>query len=81
LIVYINDILVFSNSIEQHFKHLRIFLQVIKKARLVVSKKKMESFNTSIKFLGHIIVNGQLTLQQHAVDFVVKFSDKITDKT
>jgi len=81
LIVYIDDILVFSSSIEQHFKHLRKFLQVIKQAGLVLSKKKIELFKTEIKFLGHIINNGNLTLQTHAVEFADKFLDKILDKT
>jgi hypothetical protein len=41
----------------------------------------MELFKTSIKFLGHTIANGQLALQQHAVEFADKFPNKITDKT
>jgi hypothetical protein len=80
LIVYIDDILVFSSSVEQHFKHLRKFMQVVKEAGLVFSKKKLELFKTEVKYLGHIIRNGELTLQTHAVEFVDKFPDKITDK-
>jgi hypothetical protein len=81
LIVYIDDILVFSDSIDQHFKHLEMFLKVIKQSGLVLSKKKMELFKTSVKFLGHTISNGQISLQTHAVEFAEKFPDKITDKT
>jgi hypothetical protein len=80
MIVYIDDILVFSNSIKQHFKHLTIFLLVIKRDGLVVSKRKMELFKTNIKFLGHILANGQLALQQHVVEFADKFPNKITNK-
>ena len=81
LIVYIDDILVFSDSIEQHFKHLATLLKVVKEAGLVLSKKKLELFQTKIKFLGHVISNGTLILQQHAVEFADKFPDKILDKT
>lgn len=62
LIIYIDDILVFSSSVDQHFKHLRKFLQIIKQAGLVFSKKKLELFKTEIKYLGHTINNGKLTL-------------------
>ena len=44
LIVYIDDILVFSNSVEKHFKHLIIFFKVINEAFLVLSQKKLEIF-------------------------------------
>jgi len=81
LIVYIDDILVFSSSIERHFKHLRKILQVVKQAGLVFSKKKIDLFKIEIKFLGHTINNGKLTLQTHAIEFVDKFLDKILDKT
>lgn len=43
-IVYIDDVLVYSNLLEQHFKHLNIFLKVVKSARLVVSARKMKLF-------------------------------------
>ena len=43
-IVYIDDVLIFSNSIEQHFKHLKTFLYVVKAYGLVVSKKKYPPF-------------------------------------
>lgn len=43
-IVYIDDVLVYSNSLEQHFKHLNIILKVVKSARLVVSARKMKLF-------------------------------------
>jgi hypothetical protein len=80
LIVYIDGILVFSDSVEQHFKHLNKFLQVMKETSLVVSKKKMKLFKTLVKILGHTISNGQLILQSHAVEFADKFPDRITDK-
>jgi hypothetical protein len=81
LIVYIDDILVFSSTFEQHCKHLHKFLHACQQAGLVLSKKKMELFQTEIKFLGHIISRGQISLQYHAVEFAEKFPDKILDKT
>lgn len=81
LIVYIDDILIFSSSIDQHFKHLQIFLKACHKEGLVFSKKKMDLFQTKIRFLGHIIEKGQIRLQSHAVDFANKFPDRILDKT
>lgn len=58
LLVYIDDILIFSKNLHDHFKHLNIFLQVVKRNGLVLSKKKIELFQTSVKFLGHTIKDG-----------------------
>jgi len=77
LIVYIDDILIFSSSVEQHFKHLHKFLHACQQAGLVLSKKKMDLFQTEIKFLGHNISKGQISLQPHAIEFANKFPDKI----
>jgi len=48
IIVYIDHILVFSTSIEQHFKHLNIFINIIVKNGLAVSASKMILFQTKI---------------------------------
>ena len=41
-IVYIDDILIFSNSIEEHFQHLRIFQKIIRENGLVISAYKIK---------------------------------------
>ena len=40
-IVYIDDVLIFSTSLEQHFKHLHTCFHVAKQNGLVVSKPKI----------------------------------------
>jgi len=59
-IVYIDDVLVFSKSIDQHFKHLQIFLHIIEKNGLAVSASKLVLFQTKIRFLGHDIYQGTI---------------------
>ena len=80
-IVYIDDVLIFSNSIEQHFKHLETFFYVVKKNGLVVSKSKISLFQTKIRFLGHYISRGTITPIERSLAFTSKFSDKILEKT
>ena len=80
-IVYIDDVLVFSKSIEQHFKHLKTFFYVIKKNGLVLSKTKMSFFQTKIRFLGHYIQQGTIIPIERSVAFAEKFPDQILDKT
>ena len=81
LLAYIDDLVVFSKILQDHLKHLRIFMKLVQKNGLVLSKKKMELCRTKIKFLGHSIENGQISLQSHALEFADKFPDTILDKT
>jgi len=80
LIVYIDDVLIFSKTIQEHFKHVNILKNLVKHNGIVLGKKKIEIFQTNIKFLGHMIYNGQISLQKHALEFADKFPDVITDK-
>ena len=41
-IIYIDDVLLFSNSIEEHFKHLKIFQKIVKENGLVISATKIK---------------------------------------
>jgi hypothetical protein len=80
-IVYIDDVLIFSHSIDQHFKHLHTFFHTAKQNGLVVSKIKISLFLTRIRFLGHYICQGTVTPIERSLTFTNKFPDKITDKT
>ena len=44
IIVYIDDILVFSQNIDQHFKHLNTFINIAIKNGIVISTKKISLF-------------------------------------
>jgi len=80
-IVYIDDVLIFSQSIDQHFKHLHTFFHTAKQNGLVVSKKKISLFQTRVRFLGHYICQGTVTPIERSLTFTSKFPDKITNKT
>ena len=45
IIVYINDVLVFSNSLEKHFVHLKKFFKVIKANGMTCSAPKNETIS------------------------------------
>jgi hypothetical protein len=73
-IVYIDDVLIFSHSINQHFKHLHAFFHTAKQNGLVVSKTKISLFQTRVRFLGHYICQGTVTPIQRSLTFTNKFS-------
>ncbi len=79
-VVYIDDVLIFSNSIEQHFKHLKTFFYVVKTNGLVISKSKISLFQTRVRFLGHYITQGTITSIERSLEFPNKFPDKILTK-
>ncbi|GKD71661.1 putative reverse transcriptase domain-containing protein [Tanacetum coccineum] len=58
IIVFIDDILVYSKDEEEHRKHLKIILELLKNCRLglvYVNFSKCDFWLDSIKFLGHVI--------------------------
>ena len=77
--VYIDDVLIFSKSIDNHWKHLDTFVNVIKHYGLVVSATKINLFKDKIRFLGHNIYKGTLSPIDRAIQFADKFSDEIKD--
>ena len=81
IIVYIDDILVFSKNIQEHFDHLHTFEKIIINNGLVISRSKMSLFQTKVRFLGHNIEKGQVIPIQRSIDFAAKFPDEIKDKT
>lgn len=76
------DILIFSKSIDQHFKHLYTFLNIVKTwSSSIWKKKKMQIFHTKIRFLGHNIYQGTIIPISRSIEFTNKISDKIKEKT
>ncbi|XP_031479944.1 uncharacterized protein LOC116250461 [Nymphaea colorata] len=55
VLVFFDDILVYSQSIEQHVDHLRTVLRVLRENTLFAKMSKCSFGQTSIGYLGHIV--------------------------
>ena len=53
--VFVDDILIYSQSKEEHEDHLKIFLQTLKDHQLYAKFSKCEFWLTEVKFLGHVV--------------------------
>ena len=55
VIVFIDDILIYSRSKEEHEEHLRLVLQTLKEHQLYAKFSKCEFWLDQVAFLGHVI--------------------------
>ena len=56
VVVFVDDILIYSKSEEEHEDHLRIVLQVLRDHQLYAKFSKCEFWLTEVKFLGHVVL-------------------------
>ena len=54
-LVYLDDVIIYSRTIEEHIKHLQAVFDLLQKGGLKVKWSKCTFFQKSVKYLGHII--------------------------
>ncbi|XP_019420672.1 PREDICTED: uncharacterized protein LOC109330854 [Lupinus angustifolius] len=55
MVIFIDDILIYSKDQEEHAKHLRIVLQILKDNQLYAKLPKCKFWLESVNFIGHVI--------------------------
>lgn len=69
--VYLDDILIFSRSLEEHREHVRLVLQRLLENQLFVKAEKCEFHASSVTFLGYVLSSGQVKTDPAKVQAVL----------
>ena len=73
VIVFIDDILVYSKNAEEHAFHLRIVLQTLKEMQLYAKFSKCELWLNEVVFLGHVVFGNEIFVDLEKVKAIVKW--------
>jgi hypothetical protein len=71
IVVFIDDILIYSKNGKEHAKHLRIVLQCLRDHKLYAKFSKCEFWLSSVKFLGHTIFKDGISVDPSKVQEVM----------
>ncbi|XP_021991419.2 uncharacterized protein LOC110888187 [Helianthus annuus] len=73
VIVFIDDILVYSRSKDEHAVHLREVLEVLRKEKLYAKFSKCAFWLREVQFLGHVINSEGVMVDPSKIDAVMKW--------
>jgi hypothetical protein len=74
VMVFIDDILVYSRSEEEHEEHLHLALQKLRENRLYAKLSKCEFWMKQVAFLGHVISKGGISVDTSKVQDVLSWN-------
>jgi hypothetical protein len=70
VIVYLDDILVFSKSVVEHLKHLATVMQKLQQEKLLINMKKSSFMKTELMYLGFFILADELRMDPDKVEVI-----------
>jgi hypothetical protein len=71
VVIFIDDILIYSKSEAEHEKHLRLVLQRLREHKLYAKLSKCEFWIDEVPFLGHVISRGGIAVDPEKVKDVL----------
>ena len=80
VVVFIDDILVFSKSEEEHKEHLRLVLEKLREHQLYAKFSKCEFWLKEVGFLGHVISGEGIAVDPTKVESVTKWQSPTSVK-
>ena len=71
--VYLDDILIYSDSVEEHTENVKLVLGTLRKHGLIASKSKSQLFADRIEFLGHYVSSNGIEPDSGKLDKITNF--------
>ncbi|GKE47831.1 putative reverse transcriptase domain-containing protein, partial [Tanacetum coccineum] len=75
VIVFIDDILIYSKTREGHVEYLKLVLELLKKEKLYAKFSKCEFWLREVQFLGHVINGNEIHVDPNKIEAIELFSD------
>ncbi|GJU26409.1 reverse transcriptase domain-containing protein [Tanacetum coccineum] len=73
VIVYFDDILIYSSSLEHHLSHLRQIFSILRDHKLYANGKKCHFFMTEVTFLGYIVTGSGIKRDPAKVEAIISW--------
>jgi hypothetical protein len=73
VVIFIDDILIFSKNEEEHAEHLRIVLQRLRDHKLYAKFSKCDFWLKEVQFLGHIISDKGISVDPSKIQDVLNW--------
>jgi hypothetical protein len=70
VIVYLDDILVYSKTVAEHLKHLATVMQKLQQEKLLINVKKSSFMKTELIYLGFVIFANELRMDPDKVEVI-----------
>ena len=70
---YIDDVVIFSDDWSDHIRQIKRFFQIMREAKLTINLMKSEFGKATVKYLGHIVGQGQVRPLDAKIQTIVKF--------
>jgi hypothetical protein len=80
VVVYLDDILVYSKSKEEHEEHLRLVLTKLREYRFHAKFSKCEFWLPQVTYLGHVIFEKGIPVNPETVKAIVEWLPPINVK-
>jgi hypothetical protein len=73
VLVFIDDILIYSKNREDHEEHLRLVLQVLREHQIYAKFSKCDFFQKQVHYLGHVISNEGIALDPNNIRSIMEW--------
>ena len=77
-LIYLDDIVIFSSSLDEHLKDVENILSTLRNAGLSLKLNKCEFFTRSVNYLGHVVRPGKLEVASKTCKSVQEFLEPTT---
>ena len=73
VVVFVDDILIYSKSEEEHEDHLRVVLHILRYHQLYAKFTKCEFWLTEVKFLGHVVSASGVSVDPEKIEAIMSW--------